>query len=352
MPFLYVYSPSDFVSLPDESGAQAAGSATFTLTLVAGASPTIVEVSDDDLIFDEIDGTQEIVSDVIIDGTTYLAGTTINTAYDLINTTTGHQVTSFHFDSDGYVQGPVDGLVSTVPLTEGTSYTFDTERTSHTQNNLYENYEDVPCFTSGTIIETERGAVEVQDLVTGDMILTLDHGFQPLRLVMKRTLSSVNLKEYPKLFPICILAGALGDGLPKRDLLISPQHRFLTNSPIAKRMFGSEQVLISSKKMTVLPGIFVNDGVDEVEYVHLVMDQHEIIFAENTPTESFFCGPMALRGLESEAVDELEIIFPELKQKNFLPQEIRPIPSGRRQKQFVARQVKNRKSILTRSTMQ
>lgn len=47
--YLYVYSPSDFdAGLPDESSASAAGGPTWILTLVAGAQPTLIEVTADD----------------------------------------------------------------------------------------------------------------------------------------------------------------------------------------------------------------------------------------------------------------------------------------------------------------
>lgn len=54
--YLYVYSPSDFVGgLSDEAGAAAGGTRPFTLTLAPGATGTRFEV-DDDVIFDEVDG--------------------------------------------------------------------------------------------------------------------------------------------------------------------------------------------------------------------------------------------------------------------------------------------------------
>lgn len=226
MPFLYIYSPSDFVGgLPDESGSAAAGSPTFTLTLKAGATPTLVEVSDDDLIFDEIDTSQTLTNAINLDGTSYAAGTSVHTAYDLINTTTGAKVTSLHFGGDGYQQGAVNGLVSTVELIPGTSYTFNTERTSHQKNNAYDDY--FACFVSGTNILTSKGPLAVQDLKKGDLIETSDGSYSCLKLILSRRFSTQDLQKSPKLRPIRIMADTLGETLPKRDLLVSPQHRML-----------------------------------------------------------------------------------------------------------------------------
>lgn len=348
MPFLYVYSPSDFIGgLPDESGAAAAGTAPFTLQLVPGATPTLIEVTDEEAIFDEVDATQSLTGAETIDGATYGAGTTINTAYDLINSGTGHKVTSFHFGGDGYQQGAVDGIASTVELVEGTTYTFDTERTSHQKNNQYTDY--FACFAETVRIETDRGFVAAGHVKVGDRVMTLDRGYKPVRAVLRRRLEQEELRMTQDLRPIRILAGALGDGLPLSDVLVSPQHRFMTVSPIAQRMFGTAETLISAKKLTALPGIYVDTKVEAVTYVHLVLDAHEIILAEGAPTESFFCGPIALAAIGEEAREELLTLFPELRQPNEVGAFARPVAAGRLQKRMVARHKKNKKPIVASS---
>jgi len=47
-----------------------------------------------------------------------------------------------------------------------------------------------------------------------------------------------------KTAPVCIRKGALGAGLPDKDLLLSQQHRLLVRSRVAERMFGTSEVLI------------------------------------------------------------------------------------------------------------
>lgn len=343
--FLYVYSPSDFVSgLPDETSASAGGGPNWTLTLIAGAQPTLIEVTDDDLVFDEVDASQVLTNAVTIDGNALAAGTSINTAYDLINTTSGHQVTSFHFGGDGYQQGPVDGIVSTVPLTAGSSYTFNSARTSHTQPNEYEDF--VACFASGTSIEALNGPINVEDLKVGDLVLTLDNGPQPVLAVLSRGFDADALRERPNLRPVRIREGALGLGLPERDLLVSPQHRFLARSSVVQRMLDADETLLCAAQLTALPRISVDQKVSEVTYFHLVMGRHEIIMAEGTPTESFYCGPMAVKSLDPAARQEIEEIFPELLENMTLPAAARSIPSIKRQKRLVRRHRRNDKPIL------
>ena len=105
----------------------------------------------------------------------------------------------------------------------------------------------VPCFTSGTQIETPNGPRAVETLSVGDEVLTLDHGPQHIRWIGTRHLSRDDLIAKHKLLPVRIKAGALGNGLPHRDLLVSPQHRMLVRSAIAVRMFDAKEVLVPAR---------------------------------------------------------------------------------------------------------
>ncbi|OZG69807.1 hypothetical protein BTA51_29320, partial [Hahella sp. CCB-MM4] len=42
----------------------------------------------------------------------------------------------------------------------------------------FESFEKIICFAPGTLIDTLRGRVAVEDLVLGDKLLTRDHGYQ------------------------------------------------------------------------------------------------------------------------------------------------------------------------------
>lgn len=300
MPFIYVYSPSDFVSgLPDEQSAAAAGSPTFTLTLKAGAQPTAVEINDNDSVFDEVDFGQNIAQSVTIDGTTYAAGTTISTAYDLINTTSGHKVTSFHLGGNGYQQGAVDGLASTELLVPGTSYTFNFERTSHQQNNGYADY--VACFVSGTHLTTNTGERAVEDLCIGDLVATADHGFQPIRWIASQTVPAKGAFA-PVVFP----KGTLDNN---RDLALSPQHRLCLSGAFADLLFGQTECLAPAIHLA-RAGIGYQRSGGTVTYWHVMFDAHEIVWAEGTATESFLPGDRM--ALAPETWEEFQALFPHI----------------------------------------
>lgn len=169
----------------------------------------------------------------------------------------------------------------------------------------------VPCFTSGTLIATPRGEVNVEDLRVGDRVITRDNGIQVIRWVGARTLKGRDLVRNDELRPVLIRAGALGNGLPERDMKVSPNHRMLIASERSAFYFEEREVLVAAKHLVGQPGIQYVD-IDEVTYVHFMFDQHEVVLSDGTWTESFQPGDYTLRGIDGEQRKELVALFPEL----------------------------------------
>lgn len=184
----------------------------------------------------------------------------------------------------------------------------------------------VVCFTRDTMIETPEGPVAIQSLKAGDMVRTMDRGFQPLRWIGNRKLDAIDLRQHPRLLPIRIRAGALGQGLPAQDLLVSPQHRMLVRSAIAQRMFGAAEVLIPANKLLILDGVDIAEDAAKVEYFHMLFDRHEIVFANGSASESLFTGPEAIRTLSEAARTEIFTLFPQLQDPEFAAEPARVIP--------------------------
>ena len=159
-----------------------------------------------------------------------------------------------------------------------------------------------PCFTPGTLIRVPGGEVAVETLGPGDLVETLDHGAQPLRWVGRRTVEGRG-----DLAPVAIAAGTLDN---RRDLRVSPQHRMLFTGWRAELCTGQAEVLVAAKHLVGQPGIS-RVPVEQVEYIHLLFDRHEIIFAENTPTESFYPGSEILAA-DRAMFNEVVRIFPEI----------------------------------------
>ena len=175
----------------------------------------------------------------------------------------------------------------------------------------------IPCFTPGTQIATPKGTVSVENLREGDKVITRDNGIQEIRWVGQKTMSAAKLDASPNLQPILIREGALGDGLPERDMWVSPQHRMLLTSARAMFYFGEPEIFVPAKHLLSKPGINRAQG-GEVQYIHFMFDHHQVVLSDGTWTESFQPGDMSLAGLDSEARSELLEVFPELGRKGTL----------------------------------
>lgn len=169
----------------------------------------------------------------------------------------------------------------------------------------------IPCFTPGVMISTDRGEVAVEQLRAGDLVMTRDHGLQPIAWIGSRKLGLADLIAQPRLQPVQIGQGALGYGLPLRDTLVSPQHRMLIEGALPEMLFGEAEVLVAATHLTALDGVrqMLTPGVT---YIHLLLKRHEIICANGAWTESFQPAERMLDSMETAQRDEIELIFPDL----------------------------------------
>lgn len=195
----------------------------------------------------------------------------------------------------------------------------------------------VPCFAAGTMLATPHGEVAIEDLREGDLVLTRDHGAQPIRWIGKTVIGAARLAVSPQLRPIRIKAGALGDNSPATDLVVSPQHRVLVRSKIAQRMFGTSEILVAARQLLQLDGIDIAGDLAGVEYFHMLFDRHEVVVSNGAETESLFTGPQALKALGRAARDEIFAIFPELRDAGAVIEAARPMVSGRKGRKLALR---------------
>lgn len=132
-----------------------------------------------------------------------------------------------------------------------------------------------PCFVRGTRIATSRGEVAVEDLAEGDLVLLARGGTAPVKWIGHRRVD-IRLHPAPETMrPVRIRAGALGGGLPHRDLRVSPDHALFLDG-----------VLVPAGLLLDDVGI-VQDDVAQVEYFHVELPAHDVILAEGAAAESY-----------------------------------------------------------------
>jgi len=134
----------------------------------------------------------------------------------------------------------------------------------------------VACFCRGTLILTERGEVPVEQLAIGDRVVTVSGEPKPVKWLGHRTYDGRFIGGDRGKLPVRVAAGALADGVPARDLQVSPEHAlYIDNALIAARLIVNGTTITQA------------DAVDVVEYFHVELEAHEIIIAEGAATESY-----------------------------------------------------------------
>jgi hypothetical protein len=112
-------------------------------------------------------------------------------------------------------------------------------------------------------------------------------------------------------------------------------------------MFGAEAVLVAAIRLVGLPGITLDEAPDEVCYYHLALDDHQVIYAEDAPTESFRITRTSLASLTEEGREELLTLFPDLCNAHGpARRDAALIPPRPRQKSLIRRMIKNRKPVV------
>ena len=131
------------------------------------------------------------------------------------------------------------------------------------------------CFMPDTLVRTPIGEVAVQDLKIGNLVNTCDGRSIPVRWIGRQTIASRFSDELH--LPIRVRAGALGEQVPCRDLLVSPDHALLV-----------DDVLVHAGALVNGTSIIrERDAPSSFTYYHIEVDDHSLILAENTPAETF-----------------------------------------------------------------
>ena len=195
-------------------------------------------------------------------------------------------------DTLTFTTNTADEKAGTVELNDGSLVTFS-------------NIENIICFTPGTMIATAHGPRAIETLAPGDLLVTRDNGLQPLRWIGSRTVAAQG-----RFAPIELQTPILQDATA--PLIVSPQHRILWSGPQAQLLFGDREVLVAASHLLTHPAVQKREG-GEVTYMHLMLDQHEVIYANGAATESFYPGDMALGALSGQGRAEMFDLFPELR---------------------------------------
>ncbi|MGB0798296.1 MAG: Hint domain-containing protein, partial [Planktomarina sp.] len=270
-----------------------------TATLSAPSSVLSANVSDDDSVFN-FDGDETVAAGSPV-GT---PGDTFNLVavnYELTNPA-GVTHAFFGFNSGGveyfYSEYAPDDFFA-----QAGNYDVARPLYAALASQAYSPPITPPCFTSGSLITTDRGNVLIDNLQPGDMILTRDNGFQPLAWKFARELSKSYFNANPANRPVMLRKDSLGPNVPDRDVMVSPGHLML--------VAGSSEVLVPARQLVKNNRAFQVSNV-ETSYIHLLFEQHQIVKVDGMWSESFQPSHKSLH-MVGAARTEVFDIFPELQ---------------------------------------
>lgn len=281
-----------------------------TFTASATAAPTLVTIDDTDtqnnIYNDGAPGNfaasptqQQLTGNV--DGTIFTNAPS-NPENEFQVTDSNGDIVGFIYDlhdANSSAFSSLQGYIATFKIVPGETYTV-----TRTSTLVLANYDTfIACFTRDTMIETEHGDRPIQDIWVGDRVRTLDHGLQVVRWIGSRSVPGK-----AAFAPIRIRKGALGN---TRDLFVSPQHRMLISGRRAELLFSEKQVLVPAKAL-VNDRTIMRCELEMAHYIHMLFDRHEIIFAEGSPSESFYLSDLSLSTQDEAQRDELIHLFPQL----------------------------------------
>ena len=155
----------------------------------------------------------------------------------------------------------------------------------------YGDIESSICFAKGTMIRTPKGEVAIQELKVGDIVETLDRGPQPVQWIGSRWVSAASMRDFEGLKPIVIKQGACGNDRP---LVVSQQHAIALQSlPMSEGVLPD--CLVRAKHLAQHFGGLarVAHGTREVSYYHILLPNHDLLWANGVLAETLRLGPQA-----------------------------------------------------------
>lgn len=138
-------------------------------------------------------------------------------------------------------------------------------------------YPSMYCFAEGTLIETPTGPRKVETLAIGDPLLTAEGKTVPVKWLGQQTIRK--FLNGNRIQPVRIRAGALGDGLPRRDLTVTGEHGIVIDGLVI-----NAAALVNNSTIDWVP---LDEIGDSVTYYHVETEEHDVILAEGAPAETF-----------------------------------------------------------------
>ncbi|GGC92055.1 Hint domain-containing protein [Chelatococcus reniformis] len=190
-------------------------------------------------------------------------------SYDIVQNGGSQTITGYDSEGNEILSFAVAGTT----FATGTGFTAGTGPLNITDDG---NLIIAACFLAGTHVATPDGAVAIEELKAGDLVMTSDGAAKPVRWLARQTVSR-RFADPAKSLPVRIQAGALGANLPERDLYVSPDHALLIDGCLVQA--GALLNGTTIAQFGQAPQTFV--------YYHVELDDHSLVMVEGVAAETF-----------------------------------------------------------------
>lgn len=163
----------------------------------------------------------------------------------------------------------------------------------------------------GTRIATPDGERPVEELETGDRVLTADAGPQAVLWIARWHLSGARMFTDPGLRPVRLRAHALGPGRPSRDLHVSPRQQLVLRGPGAEALFNTSEVLVAAEDLRDDLRVLRSAGAGRVSCHAIGLARPHLLYANGVDVVALYPEHSTCEGLPADPRAALPEALPE-----------------------------------------
>ena len=157
----------------------------------------------------------------------------------------------------------------TSPLSDGGGSDMDSDEILITGQN---------GFVAGTRVAGSPGWQAVEKLDEGDLVLTFDHGMQPIVDIQRETLVMPNSTLPGAQHPVLVPSGTINN---QREIWLMPEQGLLVESDVAVDAMGDPFSVVPSRALLGFRGVRTAVPGETLEVTTLAFEQDEVIYAES-----------------------------------------------------------------------
>lgn len=117
------------------------------------------------------------------------------------------------------------------------------------------------CYVTGTGIASRRGAMPIEDVTIGDIVMTMS-GTRRVTWTGQFSLNPSEEPEPKRTTPVCVRRDAIAPGLPGQDQWVSPLHCLWVDNRLVPALLLVNHMTVTQKLLA-----------DSVTYCHLLFDK-------------------------------------------------------------------------------